>query len=67
MNNAPDRTPTQRTIEQTTLTTAPEERIRLRAYELYEQRGKGHGHDVEDWVRAESELTIKTSSGRAAA
>lgn len=33
------------------------EDIRRRAYELYEQRGKNDGHDVDDWLRAESELT----------
>ncbi|HKF00808.1 MAG TPA: DUF2934 domain-containing protein [Candidatus Sulfotelmatobacter sp.] len=33
-----------------------EERIRKRAYELYEQRKRGDGHDVEDWLDAESEL-----------
>jgi HSP20 family protein len=27
-----------------------------RAYELYEARGREHGHDLEDWFRAESEL-----------
>ena len=27
-----------------------------RAYELFEARGAGHGHDWEDWFRAESEL-----------
>ena len=30
--------------------------IRLRAYELYEQRGGEHGHDVADWLRAEEEI-----------
>ena len=33
-----------------------EERIRFRAYELYEHRGKGHGHDLEDWLQAQSEV-----------
>jgi hypothetical protein len=27
-----------------------------RAYELFEARGDEHGHDLEDWFRAESEL-----------
>jgi len=31
--------------------------IRLRAYELFEQRGKEHGHDLDDWLQAEAELT----------
>ena len=33
-----------------------EERIRKRAYELYEQRRRGDGHDVEDWLDAQAEL-----------
>jgi hypothetical protein len=36
--------------------TALEERIRLRAYELYEARGREHGHDREDWLQAEAEI-----------
>lgn len=32
------------------------ERIRTRAYELYEQRKRGDGHDLEDWLDAETEL-----------
>jgi hypothetical protein len=34
-----------------------EEAIRVRAYELYEQRGRTHGHDVEDWFRAQAEIS----------
>ena len=30
--------------------------IACRAYELFEVRGAGHGHDWEDWFRAESEM-----------
>ena len=32
------------------------ERIARRAYELYEQRGRQEGRDVEDWVKAEQQL-----------
>jgi Protein of unknown function (DUF2934) len=28
------------------------ERIEKKAYELWEQRGRVHGHDVEDWSEA---------------
>lgn len=42
-----------------------EERIRERAYELYEARGRGDGHDLEDWLEAEAEITDGTQ--RAAA
>lgn len=34
-----------------------EEAIRVRAYQLFEQRGRTHGHDVEDWFRAAAEIT----------
>ncbi len=33
-----------------------EEAIRVRAYQLFEQRGRVHGYDVEDWFRAEAEF-----------
>lgn len=33
------------------------ERICRRAYELYEQRGRRDGHDFDDWIVAESEVT----------
>ena len=36
-----------------------EHQIRLRAYELYEERGREDGHQEEDWLRAKEELTIK--------
>lgn len=34
-----------------------EEQIRTRAYELYEARGRQEGHDLEDWLEAEAEIT----------
>ena len=30
--------------------------IARRAYQLYEERGGGHGHDLDDWLQAEREL-----------
>jgi hypothetical protein len=33
-----------------------ERAIRRRAQELYEQRGRVAGHEVEDWLRAEAEV-----------
>jgi hypothetical protein len=33
-----------------------QEPIRRRAFELYEQRGREDGHDLDDWLQAESEL-----------
>jgi Protein of unknown function (DUF2934) len=36
-----------------------EYQIRLRAYQLYEARGGEGGHELDDWLRAKEELTIK--------
>jgi Protein of unknown function (DUF2934) len=36
-----------------------EDQIRQRAYELYEERGREDGHDIEDWLRAEEEIRKK--------
>jgi len=33
------------------------ESIRSRAYELFLLRGQEHGHDIEDWLQAENEIT----------
>lgn len=37
-----------------------ERKIRLRAHQLYEERGYVVGHAVEDWLQAESEV-LRTS------
>ncbi len=34
-----------------------EDAIRIRAYELYEERGREDGHELDDWLRAEQEVT----------
>jgi hypothetical protein len=63
-------------IEEKPLTPAPksdeptvlipiEQRIRQSAYQLYEQRGRTDGHDLDDWLRAERE--IKGTQAKAAA
>ena len=36
-----------------------EETIRRRAYQLYEQRGRVDGHELDDWLQAETELSEK--------
>ena len=36
-----------------------EHQIRLRAQELYEARGREDGHELDDWLRAEEEVTGK--------
>lgn len=43
----------------------PGEKIALRAYEKWCQRGCTHGHDMQDWLEAETEL--RTETGRPAA
>ena len=45
-----------------TVTSEPQElehEIRLRAQELYEARGRVDGHELDDWLRAEEEITRK--------
>ena len=39
-----------------------EHAIRLRAYELYVERGMAHGYAVDDWLSAEAELVHGHSS-----
>src|ERR1700730_4090184 len=36
-----------------------EYQIRLRAYELYEARGRKDGHELDDWLRAKEEIREK--------
>ena len=38
---------------------ATDDRIRNRAYEIYEGRGSEPGHDWDDWLAAERELRPK--------
>lgn len=60
----PTKTYTTRTmIIRTTPTAAVfHEQIRGRAYEIYEQRGREDGHDLEDWLQAESELLHRSAA-----
>jgi hypothetical protein len=41
-----------------------DQRVALRAYELYLQRGGGDGRDIDDWLAAERELTHPQQDGR---
>lgn len=45
---------TGRSTKRTTTPNADE--IARRAYERFVARGREHGHDLEDWLQAESEL-----------
>lgn len=50
--------PTLRTTHQIPQVTSElQEQIRRRAYEVYEQRGRDDGHELDDWLQAESEVT----------
>jgi len=40
-----------------------QEQVRRRAFELYEQHGKEDGHDLDDWLQAESELAPQYYAG----
>lgn len=31
-------------------------RVALRAYQLFDERGRSHGLDMQDWLRAEQEV-----------
>jgi hypothetical protein len=33
-----------------------EDRVRQRAYQLYEKRGHAHGHTLDDWLQAKAEV-----------
>jgi hypothetical protein len=43
-----------------------QEEIRIRAYELFEQRGRQEGFHDEDWSRAEAEVMAKYRRGKSA-
>jgi Protein of unknown function (DUF2934) len=43
----------------------PEELIRARAYQLYEERGCEDGHDLDDWLQAEVEIRGKKPAAAA--
>ena len=42
-----------------------EELIRIRAYQFFEERSCEHGHDLEDWLRAEAEICGKKPAAAA--
>jgi hypothetical protein len=53
----PQATSTQLETKEVSLgNSARTEEIKRRAYEIYLERGKQSGHDVDDWLQAEQEL-----------
>ena len=68
MANLPARVPMNRTTLLTMARTKPpepllEHEIRLRAFDLYDQRGRMDGHSVEYWLQAEAQVWKKPSHG----
>jgi hypothetical protein len=53
-------------FEEPTVLIPIEQRIRQRAYQLYEQRGRTDGHDLDDWLRAEREIKGTRTNAAAA-
>ena len=54
--SAPKRAKAKAVVTAAAQTVPTQEEIARRAYELYLARGGEHGHDLEDWARAEAEL-----------
>lgn len=54
MKTTPSQTPPS---DYKNITLKDEDLIRVRAYELFEQRGREDGHDLDDWLTAENEMT----------
>ena len=51
-------------VGETTLASPDRERIATRAYELYLARGGGDGQAMDDWLRAERELSNRNQPFR---
>ena len=49
--------PTQEQARNMTTNPSLQEEIRRRAFALYEERDREDGHDIDDWLRAEVEVT----------
>lgn len=43
-----------------------EDAVRVRAYELYEERGRQEGFDQDDWIRAEEEILFRYQKEKSA-
>jgi Protein of unknown function (DUF2934) len=54
-------TPISSTETDTTFPIDTQEQVRCRAFEIYEQRGREDGHDLDDWLQAEAELVSQRS------
>lgn len=54
------------TSDEPTVVIPIEQQVKQRAYELYEQRGRADGHDLDDWLQAECEVKGTRSNASAA-
>ena len=50
------RNPSVLSLRQAENTAELEQQIQRRAYQLYEQRGRENGHELDDWLEAEAEV-----------
>ena len=62
----PAATPRQKPTQVTKPTPDLQEQIRRRTYGLYERRGRDEGHELDDWLQAESEVTKQKAKAVAA-
>jgi Protein of unknown function (DUF2934) len=53
---------TARILSTPTINKSAEEKIRVRAYELFERRGGEHGRALDDWLQAEAEFLQQRQS-----
>lgn len=60
-NASRDRTPSdvRRTRNHLRVTEEPQQEIARRAYEIFIARGATDGHDLDDWLQAERELSLR--------
>ena len=54
--NRSDAEPIQRHDARTSSHRINDDEISRRAYERYEERGREHGHDLDDWLEAERDV-----------
>ena len=52
-----------RTVKTDVATRVSAHDVSRRAYELFQERGCEHGHDIEDWLHAEAALLDGNSAG----
>lgn len=59
-----DGEPMQRDDARTSSHPTQDDEISRRAYERYEERGREHGHDLDDWLEAERDIEDLNKEGR---